>query len=174
MGRTREEEQVRELLKEYGTYVRKTNHGDLWALPGERTMVTYSEERKGNVDWRAWKNALADLKRLLRNAGIELNGSTQGAVIQPEPADQEEEDVLDLEALGVHVEKKVKKTIMRREIVEVTISGTALAQLLQVVDSDGLQSVGIVDDNGETIDRDATDCHLLRFVRETIEEEEEG
>jgi hypothetical protein len=54
--------EVYRILKEIGAQRERDKKHDVWLLPNRR-KVTFS---KTSSDWRAWKNALADLRRTLR------------------------------------------------------------------------------------------------------------
>lgn len=131
MGASKEEELVRELLREHGTKIRHTTHGVLWRLPGNQTVMAYADKAKKDLDPRAWKNQLADIRRALRAAGI---GQEQEAVVD----DKNGTDIFDaviaaqhrLAALGVHVQRKQRLV----EETEAVLDAQAMAALMGLVE----------------------------------------
>ena len=62
----KEERDARALLARHATLVRRTKHCELFAVGSVRVSLPGTAS-----DVRAWRNALADVRRALRAAGVE-------------------------------------------------------------------------------------------------------
>ncbi|MCC6751991.1 MAG: hypothetical protein IT371_30340 [Deltaproteobacteria bacterium] len=170
MGASREEEAVRALVKQHGGWLRKATHGDLWRIPatGQPYEVVSLIRPGASVDPRAWKNSLADVRRVLRSVGIDPGGPSKddekeesvGSTMEIKPQDQHQQ----LAALGCHVERK-KKVVVTEEV-EATVPVEALAKLLGLTDDTTDARVGLVVDDSTVAGNG--DCVVVRvtIVRE--------
>lgn len=137
-------DEVSALLKEHGAvFVRKAKHGDLYKIAGGLLNLPGSAS-----DYRAWKNTLGDLRRLIR-------GSQTGVV-----EDSEDEDEMltpeQIAGMGVHVQRSVRTV----ETSEVTMSLEAIAKL-----------VGIWEEGAEITMPEVVDSGTLTLIVRTEKEE---
>jgi len=145
MGESSHETQTRELLAEHGKYIRNTKHGELWEIPvgtSGRVMTPDSNGHGGGggAEHRAWKNALADVRRVLRE--------------HQRPEADEEDDVATtrtemIQAAGVHLETTTKKIVERTT--RAVLDKAALLQIVLGID-------GI--DDGDTVKLDIEDLGI--------------
>jgi len=150
VGQSWHEQEARRLLKESGAqFHRHANHGDLWKLPNGETVMVYPAKR-GSSDTRAWKNALAELRRAL---GISKQGASGSGACAEQPTNEEEEAVLTtgdkkktLAELGVHIETRTK--VVEERVQEAVMSAAAIAQLLGMGEQD---SVVLLDVNKDEV-----------------------
>lgn len=79
------------------------------------------------------RNCLADLKRKLREAGIQVDDSDVDEQPGPEPEEEEVGKLSErLKALGIHRQKRVKKVVIVEETREVTMTVNQLAGLVGI------------------------------------------
>lgn len=138
----RDEAETRALLKEHGSFVRNANHGELWRLPGGRTVMIFNSHGNGSFDWRAWKNARAEVRRALEQAGIELTSKQPPEGEQEEPVNHPVNVEDRLAELGAHVERRARILEERTTTVVVPLASIPLALGLEVPEGASIKLQG--------------------------------
>jgi hypothetical protein len=131
--------ETRDLLRQHGTFMRRSNHGELWMV-GEATVMVLAPGCSNNNDPRAWKNNLAEIKRALRPKEKEEMNAQSPPARPSRP---------NLRELGVHV--KTNKRVIEESLTEACLPVEAIAMALGLTGGEIAAEYELKDVNGKLV-----------------------